>query len=293
MSIGCIVLDGNLCRKVGSRDCEVRSAGFEAAGAPVLNDLQQALGAFAGGEGRKRYNNASKGKQEMTADAGTTSPPVYGAVRAVGMLKPKFQPGTKGRIFAEALDVQGTAFWLKEYGVLVTCAHVVQHLLSAPIEVTGLLMVGNMGNYQRATIGLLDFDHDLAILRLPSDVPSEILQKEVQDGLVLATGYPEVGTEVAYSGFPLGMQLLDANHAPTYAQGVVGAQLRQKKNKKEIQITGTVVGGFSGSPVVVKNSPNQVLGVLSRSPSKEAGDADVFMAVSWEHILALAQLAVS
>lgn len=120
----------------------------------------------------------------MTTETAVTCPPVYGAVRAVGMLKPKFQPGTRGRIFAEALDVQGTAFWLKDYGVLVTCAHVVQHLLSAPIEVTGLLMVGNMGNYQMATIGLLDFDHDLAILRLPADVPPEILQKEIQSGSV-------------------------------------------------------------------------------------------------------------
>lgn len=42
------------------------------------------------------------------------------------------------------------------------------------------------------------------------NVPQEILQKEIQDGLIIASDYPAVGTEVAYSGFPLSMQLLDA-----------------------------------------------------------------------------------
>lgn len=64
-------------------------------------------------------------------------PPIYSAVRAVGVLKPKFQQVPGAQVFADSLDVRGTAFWLKNEKLLVTCAHVVQELLGAPLEVSG------------------------------------------------------------------------------------------------------------------------------------------------------------
>lgn len=220
-------------------------------------------------------------------------PKVYKAVRAVGALRPKFQPDAQGKIFADKLDVRGTAFWLKEYNILITCSHVVQDLVIAPIEITGLLVVGNRGNYLRASVGMVDFDHDLAVLRLPPDVPKEALDKELEDGLEIVDDYPEVGNAISYAGFPLGVQLLNSTQAPTYAAGVVGAQLRHSNAiRKDIQITGVVTGGFSGSPVVLQDT-NKLIGVLSNSPSKEAGSASIFMAVSWEHVKALAELAKS
>ncbi len=220
-------------------------------------------------------------------------PPVYKAVRAVGFVTPKFQPGSRGGLFAEKLDVRGTAFWLKDYKALVTCAHVVQNLLGAPVEVAGLLVVGNLGNYTRATISLLDFAHDLAILQLPPDVPANLLEQEAATGLELVDTYPQVASAVGYAGFPLGLQLLNSTHAPTYAEGVVGAQLRRHSLRKDIQVTGAVVGGFSGAPVVLKEEPTRIVGVLSNSPSQDAGNANIFMAISWEHVKALAELSKS
>ena len=227
----------------------------------------------------------------MTTPNETLDPAVCRAVRAVGLLKPKFNPGQSGRVFAESLEVKGTAFWVKPQKVLVTCAHVVRDIVGAPIEITGLLVVGNRGHYTRARIGIMDFDHDIAILH--PDFPPDILVKEAESGLDIADTYPPVGTPVAYAGFPLGTQLLDAQHAPTYSEGVIGAQLRLKGSRKNLQITGAVVGGFSGSPVIDKNNGSKVLGVLSHSPSKEAGDANIFMISSWEHLKALADLCKS
>jgi len=220
-------------------------------------------------------------------------PNVYKAVRAVGILRPKVQPTSQGKIFADQLNVIGTAFWLKDYDILVTCAHVVQNLVGAPIEITGLLVVGNRGNYMRATVDALDFAHDLAILRLPLDTPKEIISKEASDGLEIIDKYPNVGDQVSYTGFPLGLQLLNSTHAPTYSEGVVGAQLRHHEKRKDIQITGAVTGGFSGSPITLKKDPLKLIGVLSSSPSKEAGNSNIFMAVSFEHIKALAELSKS
>ncbi|MEK6563666.1 MAG: serine protease [Candidatus Omnitrophota bacterium] len=218
------------------------------------------------------------------------NPLVYKAVRAIGTLRPKFQP-SQGKAFIEGLDVIATAFWLKDYKVLITCAHVVENLLGAPIELIGLLVVGNMGKYSRAVVSCIDLDHDLSILRL-AEVPQDFIDKESQDGLVLVNANPGVGEPVGYAGFPLGQQLLNSTHAPTYAEGVIGAALRHAGVRKNIQITGAVAGGFSGSPVVLKGT-DKLIGVLSNSPSKEAGQANIFLASSWEHVKAIAELSRS
>ena len=196
-------------------------------------------------------------------------------------------------MFADTLDVRGTAFWLKEHKVLITCAHVVQDLVVTPIEIAGLLVVGNQGNYTRAVVGALDFDHDLAALYLAPETPAEFQQRELADGLDLAAASPVVGCPVAYAGFPFGTQLLSTSHAPTYAEGVVASEIRTQPRRKQIQISGATAGGFSGAPIVDRNNPTQVVAVLSNSPSREAGQAAIFMGISWEHIKALASLATS
>jgi len=207
------------------------------------------------------------------------------------VLKPKFQQVPGAQVFADSLDVRGTAFWLKNEKLLVTCAHVVQELLGAPLEVSGLLVVGNQGNFQRATIGVVDYVRDLAVLNLIA--PPQFIESEAATGLLIAQSYPDVGARVGYAGFPLGQQLLASSPDPTYAVGVIGTQVRQQGNRKDVQISGPVVGGYSGSPVVAEEKPDSVVGMVSNSPSPEAGQAGIFMATSWKHIAALAQLANS
>ncbi len=192
----------------------------------------------------------------------------------------------------------GTAFWLKNEKRLITCAHVVANLLNAPIELTGLLVVGGNGvKYRRALIDIIDHAHDLAVLRVLDEnrefLNGEELNKESSLGLEIVNNYPVIATPVCYAGFPLGNTLLNELHAPTYAEGVIGIEKETSLIRKEIQITGAVTGGFSGSPIVLKDSSNNLVGVLSNSPSKEAGNANIFMAISWEHIKAIAELSQS
>jgi len=220
------------------------------------------------------------------------TPSIYAAVRAVGVLKPKFQDQPAGgKVFADSLDVYGTAFWLKQEKVLISCAHIIRGLAEAPLELAGLLVVGHQENYIRAGISAVDYAHDLAVLRLVAT--PDIIESEAASGLRLAGGYPEVGSRVGYAGFPLGRQLLDASQDPTYAVGVIGTQKRLNLDRKSIQISGPVVGGYSGSPIVQEAKPDEVIGIVSDSPSREAGQASIFMATSWEHITAIARLAVS
>ncbi len=222
------------------------------------------------------------------------NPYVYASVRAVGTFRPKFSPTVTGQIFVDELNVIGTAFWLKNEKCLVTCAHVVQGLLGAPLELTGLLVVGNAGKYRRTVIGAIDIEHDLAILRplnaSNNPLDGAELDAEVATGLEIVDEYQDVGTAVAYAGFPLGNQLLDQLHSPTYAEGVVGVKCRVSGGQKQVQISGAVVGGFSGSPVVLKEDPTKLLGALSAGPQQ---GGNIFMAISWEHVRAIAALANS
>jgi len=229
----------------------------------------------------------------MDALATMNEPRIFKAVRAIGVLKPKFQASQRGNVFADELKVMGTGFWLRDQKTLITCAHVVENLASLPVEIAGLLVVGNRGNYLRAIIGAVDHDHDLALLHLPNDTPPEISARESSDGLLLAASYPNIGDTVSYCGFPLGNQLLDASHSPSYAEGVVSSQIKQQSFRKVIQITGTIAGGYSGAPIVDKANPDNLFGVISNSPSEAAGNAHIFMAISWEHVKALAELAKS
>lgn len=226
-----------------------------------------------------------------TAPSTVPHPPlVYSAARAVGVLKPKFQPNVQGKIFSDSLDVRGTAFWLREYKVMLTCAHVVQDIPSLPIETAGLLVVGNHGNYLRAMISVVDFDHDLAVLRLPPDTGADVVSNESANGLEIADSDPQVGTQVGYAGYPFGTQLLSSTHAPTYSEGVVASSVRRSGVRKQIQVTGSVAGGFSGAPIVSLADPLKVAAVLSNSPHAAAGNAGIFMGISWEHVRAIAEL---
>ena len=122
-------------------------------------------------------------------------PTVYGSVRAVGTLRPRFNP-TLGQGFSNELNVVGTAFWLKEYQLLMTCAHVVLPLFGPAIETTGLLVVGNAGNYRRATISCLDLVHDLAVLAVlgtnNEPITGAELATEAAGGLRVSSEYPRV-----------------------------------------------------------------------------------------------------
>lgn len=224
---------------------------------------------------------------ESAINSATELPMVYKAVWAVGILKPKFNPN--GAVFANQLDVIGTAAWLKNEKVLITCAHVVQSLLGAPLELTGLLVVGQNGNYTPAKIGVIDLMHDLAVLKIDNQ---EIANQQTE-GLEISETYHKVGTKIGYAGFPLGMQLLQERHAPTYNEGLIGSEIKNLGIRKEIQISGAVTGGFSGSPIIALGEPTKIIGIVSNSPSKEAGDANIFMGISWEHIKALAAVPIS
>ena len=60
-------------------------------------------------------------------------PAILKAVRAVGIIKPKFDPQQQGFIPPQ-LEIKGTAFLLKDFNIVLTCAHVIQELINFPVE---------------------------------------------------------------------------------------------------------------------------------------------------------------
>ncbi len=202
-------------------------------------------------------------------------------VVSVGTFKPKFNP-QNGKVFSDELNIFGTAFWVGKPSVLVTCAHVVDDILKSPIELAGLLIIGYKGKYYRTTVGLIDHQHDLAVLHVADPIERQDL------GLELAESYPKTGNGVSWAGYPLGNFSLNLTHEPSYNEGVVGIPKREEALRKNVQISGTVVGGYSGSPVVEKES-GKLIGVVSNGPQ----NAGIFMAISWEHVTAVVSLVKS
>lgn len=235
----------------------------------------------------------------MTLEITDGNLPILKAVRAVGIIKPKFDPLQQGFIPPQ-LEIMGTAFLLKNFNIIVTCAHVVQQFINLPIDVGGMLVIGKEANYQPILIDNVDFVHDLAVLRFkkntqtPLDMFNKMINQEFDNGLLLSESDPKVSDGVMYAGYPLGNILLNAKHDPSYSEGVISMCGRQNEfGRKEFQISGSIVGGYSGSPVTLKSDPQKIVGIVSNSPSKEAGDAGIFMAVSYKHIKALAELSNS
>ncbi len=214
-------------------------------------------------------------------------PNVCIAARTVGVSKPIFDPNRRD-FSPPQLTVLGTGFWIKNKNVFVTCAHVVQGILGGQIEISGMLVVGGNGNeYKKAVVFCIDFQHDLAVLAIEADL--EFITSQNKNGLDLNEEKIEVGEKVGYAGFPFGMSLLNEKHSPTYAEGVVGQEMIDHQGPKFVQISGPVIGGYSGSPVVLKES-GKVIGMVSNSPSIEAGNANIFKAVHWIHIKELVRL---
>jgi len=218
------------------------------------------------------------------------SAPVYDAVRCVGSLKPVFDP-RKNAFNAPELTVDGTGFWVSEYGLFVTCEHVIRNYLGRSIEEQGMLVVGGNGHqFERAQIMAVDFQHDLALLsvRFPT---KEIFEKEIGTGLMIAGSDPIVSASVAYAGFPFGQDLLDSKQSPTYAEGCVGKSVLHEGGRTEIQFSGPSVGGYSGAPVVLKEIPDRVVGVLANGPVDNGNTGNIFRGIHWKHVLALCKMA--
>ncbi|MBC7766711.1 trypsin-like peptidase domain-containing protein [Arenimonas sp.] len=204
------------------------------------------------------------------------------SVRSVGTLKPMFDIPTQS-FLPPQLNVLGTGFWVGN-SVFVTCAHVVQSLLSGPFELKGMLVVGgNNDQYLKATISILDLEHDLAVLQI-SNKDFHATRKE--SCLNLNDEKEVVGEDVCFAGYPLGNQLLNETHTPIFARGVIAHTSSSiNKIRKEIKISGFVEGGFSGSPVV--NNKGNVIGVVASHPEQTK---NIFNIISWEHIVKLIEL---
>lgn len=217
-----------------------------------------------------------------------SAPYICDSVRTIGIVRPHFD-ADKGDFMPPRLTIRGTGFWLKDVRGFVTCAHVVSDLLSGSIELTGMLVVGGNGvEYKKATIAIIDYIHDLAILRIEAD--DEYLKKQVKSGLEIYDKKISVGEKVSYAGFPFGNDLLNAKHTPTYTEGLIGTEILEDTLPKTIQISGSVAGGYSGAPIVLLDKPTKIIAVLANSPSKDAGDANIFKGIHWKHVKELFEL---
>jgi len=204
------------------------------------------------------------------------------SVRSIGTLKPIFDFKSQN-FLPPQLNILGTGFWVGE-SVFITCAHVVHGLLSGPLELVGMLVVGgNKNQYLKATISILDIEHDLAVLQI-ADKNFHINQKATC--LKINNTKEKVGMNIRFAGYPLGNQLLNEEGTPIFAKGTIAHTSSSiNKLRKEIKVSGFIEGGFSGSPVV--DDENNLIGIVSNHPEQTKS---IFNIISWEHVAKLIDL---
>jgi S1-C subfamily serine protease len=197
-------------------------------------------------------------------------------------MKPQFDSKAEG-FMLPLHKINGTGFWLRDKKAFVTTAHVVDDMVGVPIEVSGMLVVGGNGTeYKKATVEILDYMHDLAVLKIEAD--GDFLDQQILSGLDIYEKNIIVGEKVCYAGFPFGSALLNTKHTPAYAEGLVSTEILEDTLPKTIQISGAVAVGFSGSPIVLRDEPQKMIAVLANSISRDAGTANIFHGIHWKHV---------
>jgi len=204
------------------------------------------------------------------------------SIRSVGTIKPVFDHKTQN-FLAPQLEIKGTGFWVGD-GVFITCAHVVNDLLTGPLELVGMLVVGgNKSPYLKATISILDLEHDMAVLQIGD---KNHHQSQKANCLNINSKKEVVGMNVRFAGYPLGNQLLNEDHSPVFSKGTIAhASSTVNRLRKEIKISGFVEGGFSGSPVV--DDENNLIGIVANHPQQTKS---IFNIISWEHVQKIVDL---
>lgn len=203
-------------------------------------------------------------------------PNFLSSIKAIWLIKPAFN-STSGNFETQKLEILWTGFWVKnshDNFVFITCAHVVQQLLSWPVEVTWLLVVGgNSEPYTPAKIHAINFSHDIAILQLTTRPNPDNIFIQISDREVV------VSDTVSFAGYPLGLQLISDQHEPNYSEWIIWSPPRQDSNRKKVQISWNAIWWYSGSPIVLKDT-NKLVGILTDWPQ----NTPVFWWTHFEHI---------
>jgi len=228
-------------------------------------------------------------------------PEFVNAVRWIGSAIPQHAPNPEtGEMFTTRISVSGTGFYLKNKPFLITCYHVVSDFVEQEDKIaegllqgeeenkSKVLLVGSPFGCSPASVVAVDIKHDIAILE--THVPEELRKEESKIGFQIGKYFPKIGERVAYCGYPLGDALCGETHHPTYAEGAIGSVPRLSKEINRIQISGPIVGGYSGSPIFSRYHQNTFLGmVYQTAPDVRAGQAGIFYGVGYEHIENLAR----
>ena len=231
-------------------------------------------------------------------------PEYVDGVRWIGVDIAEFNhEGDVNEMFSIQTHIMGTGFYLKNKPFIVTCYHVIAKCLD-PVNIKSPhsehaikeegqrfiqnLLVGSEKGRDKALIVAIDSKHDLALLEV--QIPENQRKEESICGFELAKDYPKIGERVGYCGYPMADLLCRESIQPTYAEGAAGSFVQKTKTINKIQISGPIIGGFSGSPIFSRYKQKIVYGVAYDSAADNAtGRSEIFFGVGYEHVANLAR----
>ena len=158
-----------------------------------------------------------------------------------------------------ALEFAGMAFELKKSGLFITSSHVLGQI-SEPKRVHIFL---DYDNYPQATTLYKHPRADVAVLI--ADHAMDLSPLELDRGPEDHEGSHNFGQEVMSYGYP--SRPIDSNKFELEPRLMRGSVQRKFKYRgySEYELSFPVLHGQSGSPVLLSNPPNSVIGVVTTS----------------------------
>ncbi|TRX72580.1 serine protease [Carboxylicivirga sp. M1479] len=157
------------------------------------------------------------------------------------------------------VEFLGTGFLVSRQGHIMTCSHIIN-----PIDSIVAIKVGDgqtfnpmtltRVNFYEVTLVQNDAQHDVALLKLKSDIGAQ-----VPDDIFGDTDQIECGSSVALIGFPFGDRGL---HVQTIAHGILSSKVIDSSNVKLLQFDCMIHEGNSGSPLLDLRT-NKIIGIVT------------------------------
>lgn len=169
----------------------------------------------------------------------------------------------------DSIEVLGTGFICHSRGYIISCAHTINLTdelgVVTPPDINSFNnMTQERANFIPVTISQYDAQNDIALLKLPDNMPLHVPTNIFGNPLT-----QEVGASIACLGYPFASF---GQHTLKITSGIVSSKVINKEGTKQFQVDAMIHDSNSGGPLIDLQT-GKIIGVVSGrfSPAGNGG----------------------